>query len=41
MLTRNLNRKLQEFVESQYSGATEEVLETETNNQDSIDDEWF
>ena len=39
MLTRNLNRKLQEFVESQYSGATEEVLETETNNQDSIDDE--
>ncbi|MBR3407305.1 MAG: PASTA domain-containing protein [Paludibacteraceae bacterium] len=41
MLTRNLNRKLQEFVESQYSGATEEVLKTETNNQDSIDDEWF
>ena len=41
MLTRNLNRKLQEFVESQYSGATEEVLETETNNHDSIDDEWF
>jgi len=41
MLTRNLNRKLQEFVESQYSGATEEVMETETNSQDSIDDEWF
>jgi len=41
MLTRNLNRKLQEFVESQYSGGTEEVMETETNSQDSIDDEWF
>lgn len=41
MLTRNLNRKLQEFYESQGTAPEEEILEVQTNSQDSIDDEWF
>jgi hypothetical protein len=42
MLTRNLNQKLQEMVETRKSYApSEEIIEVESNNQDSIDDEWF
>ena len=42
MLTRNLNQKLQEMVETRSASAPkEEIIEVENNDQDSIDDEWF